>query len=133
MKLQDLQTDDRPDEGRAPRTKHVVIRAIVAAIILAIVGMVDKVTGPHVSVLAFYTIPVVIATLSIGRLAGIVFSIAAAAMWLAVELTDSRLGCWLDVWNATMRLAVFLLIAILISLLQRRKKELTKLRDSLPW
>jgi K+-sensing histidine kinase KdpD len=133
MPLHDLHTDSRPDESRASRMRHAVIAAVAAALFLAVVAAADKVTGPHMSMLLFYVVPVIVATIFIGRLAGIIFSFVSAATWLVVALWEQSSGCWVDVWNATMRLAVFLVIAILISLLQRHRGELTKLRDSLPW
>jgi hypothetical protein len=37
------------------------------------------------------------------------------------------------VWNAVMRLGVFLVVVLLIALIHRYRAELDKLRNSLPW
>ena len=133
--LQDLHTASHPDDDHTSRMKRAVISAVVAAVCLLIVAYVDKVTGWKVSVLLFYLIPVCIAAFGIGFWGGAIASFASVGTWFAVAMADADrpMDLRITLWNAIMRLGVFLLVAGLIGLIQRYRTELHKLRNSLPW
>ena len=135
--LQDLHTGTRPEEDRATRMKRAVIGAIAAALALIVVGSMDQVTGWKISVLLFYLIPVCIAATWVGPWGGVVASFAATATWFGIAVTDTERHSQIDlqttVWNAVMRLGVFLVVVLLIALIHRYRAELDKLRNSLPW
>jgi diguanylate cyclase (GGDEF)-like protein len=99
-------------------------RALVACATatLALVGLLDYLTGNQISFAPFYFVPIAAAAWYAGRAPGYVFASAASVVWYAVELAggypyDSPL---IPVWNAFARLVSFLIIAALLGRLRDR-------------
>jgi diguanylate cyclase (GGDEF)-like protein len=88
----------------------------------ALVSLIDHLAGPFVSTSLLYVLSVALATLGFGRAVGIVVSLAAAAVWLAVEVNNAAIDYsrWIHFWNAVVRFGFFLTIALLLDALNRR-------------
>lgn len=93
----------------------------VCVLFVGLVGGVDYLTGFEVALGPFYLLPVIVAAMFVGPLAGIGMAILGVATWCLMD----RLGghhyshWWIFHWNAGMRLLTFLIVAALSSLLGR--------------
>src|SRR5437773_1822473 len=92
-------------------------------VVVALIGLVDLVTGPDYGFAFFYFIPIVPVAWRGGRIAGLVVATAAAAMWFLADAAVKPAQEWGPVaWNASSRLAIFLAGAYLID--RVRKEQL---------
>ena len=85
----------------------------------------------QISLMPFYTIPVIIATVMGGRLTGIVVSVMSALVWLLADLGDGSMAydhSLTPYWNALVRLSVFLLVVGAIALRKALEKEKMRCR-----
>jgi signal transduction histidine kinase len=62
------------------------------ALLVAVVGLLDYVTGPELAFTVFYVVPVALATWRLGRRAGLVTAVAGSLTWLAGDLTTPHAG-----------------------------------------
>jgi diguanylate cyclase (GGDEF)-like protein len=105
---------------------------VFAAVALgALVAALDVTTGPDVSTSYFYVVPLVIATWRFGRAAGTATAIAAAGLWLLIDVsTGPSQSLSIPTWNAVVRLAFFLTITLLLAGLHAamtRESELARI------
>ena len=80
----------------------------------------------QISLMPFYTIPVIIATVMVGRLTGIVVSVLSALVLLLADLGNGATAYHYSLtpyWNALVRLSVFLLVVGVIALRKALQKE----------
>lgn len=113
-------------------------RGLVIALgltLILLVGAVDGVIGVEVSTSIFYVAPISLVTWYAGRRAGLYLAFVAAAVWMLTDrLWDLRYShISIQFWNAGVRLAIFVLIAVLLSevrMLLRQVQESAR-RDGL--
>lgn len=95
--------------------------ALLSTMSLLLVGVLDYLTGYEVSFAIFYLIPVTTAAWFAGKYWGLLFAVASSLAWYAAEMaagyTYSHAS--IPVWNASVRLVFFLLIASLLTSLRR--------------
>lgn len=93
------------------------VLAAVAACFLAVIGALDYVTGTEIGFSIFYVIPVMLVAWYLGRAAGVITSLIAAATWYAADVAAGHVysSPAIPVWNAAVRLGFFLLISLLAS------------------
>lgn len=106
----------RDNLGNLPRPLVITL----GAIILVMVGVIDYLTGPNLSLSIFYLIPVLLVSWYAGRVPGIAISFACALTWLIAGLLE-KTYCEYPVvlyWNDLMELAFFLTVTILITALK---------------
>lgn len=102
--------------GRQPRWR-------ITALGLAILGglwVVDRLTAPDVSFLVFYLAPVLLLTWFVGRRAGMLVSLASAALWFLDDVLTSAGPSQplIPYWNAAVKLGFFLLVVQLLASLK---------------
>ena len=107
------------------------LRTIGALVAIAVVGLVDFLTGPRITLSLFYLIPVAAASWSGGAAIAVVTSIFAAVVWLLAELASSRLDSEIFVyaWNFGTRFLFLLLVALLLARLRvmlEREREMSR-------
>ena len=96
-------------------------RVLAAAAVLSIaIAWVDRLTPPEVSLAAFHIFPIFLAAWRAGQGAGIAFALPSALAWLwSDELQRSpAVSVRLVLWGLAVKLAFFLVIALLVSLLR---------------
>jgi serine phosphatase RsbU (regulator of sigma subunit) len=98
-------------------------RAVLTALALLFVGVLwalDYVTGPELSPLVFYSVPVVLIVWLVGRGAAILVSAVAAAAWLLADLMTRSASSHPAIlwWNAAEKLLFFLLLTQLVATLK---------------
>jgi diguanylate cyclase (GGDEF)-like protein len=101
-----------------------VVLVSTASLVL-LLGVVDVLTGPEISLSVFYLFPILIATWLTGRPGGTFTSVLSAITW---RLADSLAGQTyshplIPYWNMMVRLSFFLVITFLLSELQLRLRR----------
>lgn len=91
---------------------------------IAVIGWLDIVTPAEYSFEAFYVVVVVVAALRGRRAAGIVVGSAAAIVWVVDTWTEDPLSPPSFLWDLGTRALVFVGLAILIDLYQKRGTRL---------
>ncbi len=102
---------------------------------LAVVGVVDLVTGKEVAMSVLYLFPILLLTWSLGPGPGYLLSVLSAGTWLWIEykLEVPYSHGWIHFWNAGVRLSFFVVVAWLlgrIRYLTRNLERLVKARTS---
>lgn len=93
---------------------------LLSLALLLVVAALDHLSGVQISFALFYLLPVSIAAWYVARSAGFVFAVVSSIAWYGVEIAG---GYPYDhpaipVWNATMRLGFFLIVAALLAALR---------------
>jgi signal transduction histidine kinase len=103
-------------EGRS--TGLVVVLGLA---FIAVVGVLDYLTGPNISLSLLYLMPIGLVTWNLGRRWGAVTVVVATGVGIASDvLSDPALGATrlLPYWDAVVRFAVFLAFAMLLDTLK---------------
>lgn len=90
--------------------------------LLAVIGVVDYITGTDISVSFFFLAPIAIAAWYISRDAGMGVSLASAAIWFVVNgpvLPVQEYSFPVLLWNTGVRLGFFVVVAALLSTLHQ--------------
>jgi hypothetical protein len=87
--------------------------SLAAGLLLAI-GALDYVTGSNISFTLFYLAPIALATWFLNPRAGYAFAVAAAAIGLAVDLTD-RPQLLPTIWEAGVKCGLYCIVTALLS------------------
>ena len=97
---------------RAPRSGFMAISVMLAVLI----GVVDWATGPDLSLIIFYLVPVLIAAWILPARVAVALAVVIALEWLAIAVLgpDSGAPDLVLVWNAIVRLGFFLLVVWLV-------------------
>jgi diguanylate cyclase (GGDEF)-like protein len=108
---------------------------LAGLVIVAGLGWMDFVTGPELTPLVFYLVPVVLVAWYAGRWPGAIVACAGGLAWmLADALTQSEYSHWsIPYWNVVLRLAALLLVSEAVARLRlahARERELAR-RDAL--
>jgi signal transduction histidine kinase len=112
---------------------NVVWGTLGGVLIVALIGALDVITPPEYGFGFFYLIAVVPAAALYGRVPGLIVAVAAGAMWFVADVVQLRaVVLWAVAWNASSRLLLFLLVAILVDGAVRERRRLARLdRDRL--
>lgn len=102
-----------------------ILLTLEALAFIAVMGYVDFTTGPDLAFSVFYLLPVIGTAWFVGRTQAMVAAVAAAAVWVAAEY-GARPGVDLMVhlWNGLTRLAIFIALGVLTTLLVRDRGAL---------
>jgi diguanylate cyclase (GGDEF)-like protein len=108
-------------DRRLARLSRAAIVAISGAAV-ALIGVLDWVTGYEVSFGVFYLAPVAVTTWYASRRTGFAFAVGSSFVWYAAEIAagypyDHPL---IPVWNAFVRLSFFLITATLMAAVRLR-------------
>jgi signal transduction histidine kinase len=103
------------DRFFAERSPPFVVVATV--LLVGVIFAADVATGRKLSPSLFYVLPVTLTTLRLGRRAGLLTSLLAAAAWTSSDVVSGSyvahdVAAW---WNMSVRLGVFLVIVALLA------------------
>jgi signal transduction histidine kinase len=106
-----------------PQQNKAVVFAISVGLTLS-VGVIDSVTGPEISLSAFYLIPSTLAAWFLGRAFGAAAAALASLVWLMVELKFGRAyqHALTPYCNGVLQLAIALFSAWLVSTARERQR-----------
>jgi len=84
----------------------------VCGVIVAVLGFLDAFTGPDLSILTFYFLPVLLSTWFVGRFAGLLVSAGSAVEWVAADMIASpgHMAPVVSVWNAAIHFGFFIFV-----------------------
>jgi signal transduction histidine kinase len=103
---------------------------LLGLITVIFIGQLDYVTGPMVTLMGFYLIPICSGAWFAGRWPGIFIAIMSSAIWYAAKYLDpgsiDKHGLLL--WNAVQRLGLFTILAMLTSEVAGRRRVEQALR-----
>jgi K+-sensing histidine kinase KdpD len=114
--------EDRAERSTLLRVEATLARRspgfviLVGLLLLALVGLVDAVTGAF-DVSIFYFLPVGVVTFSRGRWMGALMSGAAAIAWTAAEVANHviSLDSSIAYWNTLTRFYAFMVVVLLVA------------------
>jgi diguanylate cyclase (GGDEF)-like protein len=99
--------------------------AVVCVVAIALVGLLDYVTGPWVSFALFYVVPVLAAAWWLGSGAALVAGTAAGLCWFAVEAWGHRgEPTRVLLWNAISRLLMLLAMGVMTARIRGDQQRL---------
>jgi len=107
---------------------------VIAAsiLILAGVAVVDFATGYEIHFFLFCYISVALLAWRVSLRSALVMAVACAIVWFAVDWWLNRYtDLIIEVWNYGIRLAAFLILAVLLSWLRQTHERLSRLNDQL--
>jgi diguanylate cyclase (GGDEF)-like protein len=109
-------------------------KIILALLLIILLGFVDHWAGPELSFSLFYLGPVVLASWSVGRIAGTCIALVAALTWYVADVFDGHVYtyAWIPVWNSLVRLGFFLIVVFLLGILKNKLELERSLADSDP-
>lgn len=86
-------------------------------LLVSLLGTIDVITGYEVSFSIFYLIPIVMVSTFGRRSMGAAISVLSAAAWLSADLVSGHeyRHAVIPLWNAVMRLGIFLMVTYLIT------------------
>ena len=117
----------RPPLGRgdprllvwAERWPDAVVH-LVAAILVATVGLLDHLTGTELSFSIFYLVPISLAAWRLGVRGAALWAALCAVVWLFLDLQDDAYSSMaVAYWNAGVRLGIFLIVAAGLARIRR--------------
>lgn len=101
-----------------------------------VVGVIDWYNGANVSSMAFFILPIMLATWRLGGTAGFFVLTLTAATWIAVNLLDAtrpeEFRGWLLIWNWVQRTAIFAAVWFLMVQVRTVRFRQTRLLSSDP-
>ena len=108
---------------------------ILSVALVAVIGLVDYITGSEIYFSTFYLLPVGLAAWFIGGYAGVVVSGLSVTIWLAgdIEAGVHYSSIFVPIWNGAIALTVYLVVVrVLVSLrkLQRELEERVRQRTA---
>lgn len=99
---------------------------LLGLIMVSCIAMLDYVTGTELSFSIFYFLPIVLASWFVGRRCGLVFVFLCSFTWGAAEYfgEDQQVLSFAFLFNAAVRLGIFITIAVLIDRLRDSSEKL---------
>jgi signal transduction histidine kinase len=119
--------------GKLPKHAELIARFIPSRWLgfaglacIPLVGWLDYRTAPAISFGLFYIPPVAMAAWFGGRRLGLIAAFASAAAWFTAGIPESAefSAPLIYSWNATTRLLIFSLVALLVAALRQRRDQL---------
>ena len=106
---------------------------LASLLLTALVTVVDVLSGPDITFAFFYLVPIAVAAWYGTRWMGIVVAVLSGIAWVANEIIDLTHGKQLYFyWNAGARVALYLVVAFLISKVRRQLRDASTLARTDP-
>jgi diguanylate cyclase (GGDEF)-like protein len=101
------------------RSRRFVVTA--ALLLVSLLGVLDYLNGPDVSLLIFYVVPVFVASWYVGRRAGLLACAASGLSWFIVAYATSQhfTNPLIAYWNAAVRLGFIVILTHLVASFRR--------------
>jgi signal transduction histidine kinase len=112
--------------------RHLIV---VTFVMVAVIGLVDFLTGIQISMLVFYFLPVCLAVAAVGRTFGVLIAFLSVATWLTGDYAAGAhyANPLIAVWNALIALGTYLVVVWLfgmVVLLHRKMEERVRQRTA---
>lgn len=108
--------------------------AALSLVVVALLGWIDEATGAELSSSVFYSAPTAMAAWYAGFGWSVLVSLASAGTWYWADGSAGAVysAVWIPIWNAGVRLAFFIIIARLLTLLRSSLESQRALAESDP-
>jgi signal transduction histidine kinase len=109
--------------------RRLIFVLICGMLGVAAVGEVDELSGPEIALAIFYLVPICICTWLSGCPIGIILAVFAAVVSTFLDIHGGRpyRNPFVPYWNGAVRLSIFSIIAILVSIIRRLTHGLQEL------
>jgi diguanylate cyclase (GGDEF)-like protein len=99
--------------------------AVAGTVAVALLGLIDTLTGNEITFSLFYLVPIVLVTWSANQTAGLVLSFLSALTLLAAEIAAGRTYSHPSIyfWNTLLRTTFFVVVTFLVAEVQRSRRE----------
>jgi diguanylate cyclase (GGDEF)-like protein len=98
---------------------RAILLTLTGFALVVIIGMLDFVTGPDLSVGIFYLLPIALSAWLGGISHGILLSMLGAVMWQTIEIQEgSTAAPAIQLWNSIARFGIFVITSSLLSRLR---------------
>lgn len=103
--------------------RHPARVTALGLVLMAVVAVLDYLTGLELSFSIFYLLPVVFVTWHSQQRTGYLFCVVGAMLWLLVDYSSNHTYSneLIPIWNMSVRLSFFLLMTYLLSELQKHE------------
>lgn len=93
--------------------------------LVLLLGLIDTLTGQEISFSVFYMLPIYLVTWYAGRWQGFAIALFSALTWLGADYLAGHVSSHglIPVWNMIVRLSFFMLMAYLLSELQKNEQR----------
>jgi len=112
-----------PDAGAARDDRLIVLAFAAAALAVAMIGLIDYVTGPLWEMSAFYLIPVAGITVVAGRRAGYALAVLTLIAGMLSDVVFQAGHRDVAAWNVAFMVETLIIVVELVSRLQKRAVE----------
>jgi diguanylate cyclase (GGDEF)-like protein len=104
---------------------------VLSFLLVVLVGLADRLTGPDVSLLVFFLIPIFLAVWFVGKRAGLLISMISAVVWLLNAIPDTHpyANVTIPYWNVFLRLVFLLIFTYMLAAFKKvleREQELAR-------
>jgi signal transduction histidine kinase len=112
--------------GLWPKRTALIALTVALVGLMAIIGVLDYLSGAEISLSVIYAFPIAIAAWYINRVAAYALSLLGVLLWIAVNfLNGIVVSTWLvPVWNASIRLAFYVLLIELLTQIRYLTRDL---------
>lgn len=96
---------------------------LTASLLLLMVGVLDFITGPDISLSIFYLIPIAVYAWGLKKNFGILGAVLGTVVWFQVETATNtkQISVFIHLWNAFNRLGIFLLPALFLKVIEQER------------
>jgi len=97
---------------------------------VALIGLVDYVTGPDIELGAVYLLPLLSAAYSWGRALSVAVAVLSAASWYFntdLDRPEATANIGVFAWNGLSRVAIYVVLALVVDQLRQRHAEVQRL------
>ena len=111
--------------GEHSKQKPAGASVFLGLSLVALLGVLDWVTGPALSFDAFYLIPVAVTVWFAGKQAGILTALLSAVAWFAADTASKpeSMASPLPYWNAVMKLGFLVTVAWILPVLKKEWEQ----------
>ena len=103
-----------------------IVSSALACVVVAVIGVVDYLTGHEISFSVFYLLGVALAVWFVGKGFGVFISVCSVAIWVAGDIASgARFSSPLiPIWNALILLSFYLVVVWLLARLRSFQQQL---------
>jgi signal transduction histidine kinase len=106
-------------------SRHTVAAAV--ALLVSVIGYLDYITGPHISMSAFYLLPLSLAAWRLGARSGLVVAVVSVTVWIVGNLANGDADFTspgLVGWNGGIQLISFVVVVFALARLRALQRNL---------
>jgi len=111
--------------GEHSKQKSAGASVFLGLSLVALLGVLDRVTDPALTFDAFYLIPVAVTVWFAGRQAGILTAVLSAVAWFAADTASKpeSIASFVPYWNAAMKLGFLVAVAWILPALKKEWEQ----------